>query len=71
VESNPLDECTRYIIDLLNMQDVQSVNTVLEGLATVHHDKVRYGQIRAEFLLKNVFLTKQEEADKAFLEDDE
>jgi hypothetical protein len=37
------------------------VQTVLEGIATIHHDKVKYGQIRSEFLLKQVFLTQDEE----------
>jgi hypothetical protein len=42
------------------------VSLVLEGLATIHYDKVRYGQIKAEFLIKNVFLT-QEEKERAIL----
>lgn len=45
IESNPIDECSRVIIELLTVQDVSNVSTVLEGISTVHHDKVKYGQI--------------------------
>lgn len=42
-ENNPLDDCLRTIMDLVNAQDVGSVNLILESLSAIHHDKVKYG----------------------------
>ena len=59
-ESNTVDECSRYIVELMNVQDFQNVNMILEGLSTIHFDKVKHGQIRADFLVKNVFITAED-----------
>ena len=58
--SNPADECSRYIIDLMNVQDFQNVNAILEGLSTIHYDKVKHGQIRSDFLIKHVFISPED-----------
>jgi hypothetical protein len=31
----------------MNLSDITNANQILEGLATIHHDKVRFGQIKA------------------------
>jgi hypothetical protein len=59
-ESNTVDECTRYLIELMGVQDFDNVNMILEGLSTIHFDKVKHGQIRADFLIKHVFITAED-----------
>ena len=49
--NNPIDDCLKNILDLVNVQDVSNVNLILESLSSIHHDKVRYGQIKTEFLI--------------------
>lgn len=58
------------IIDLITVQDAQNVSAVLEGISTVHHDKVRYGQIRSDFLLKHAFQS-QEDIERIKMNDEE
>jgi hypothetical protein len=48
-------------MSMLSVNDLPSVQAVLEGLSGVHYDKVKYGRIHAEFLLKNVFKKPDEE----------
>ena len=59
-----MDECLRLILELVNVQDVGNVNLILESLAAIHHDKVKYGQIKTDFLLENVFANEQDLVDK-------
>jgi hypothetical protein len=61
-EANPIDECAKYVMSMLSVNDLSSVQTVLEGLSGVHYDKVKYGRIRADFLLKNVFKKPEEDS---------
>ena len=68
-DTNPIDECSQLIVELVGIQDCSNVTLILEGLSTIHYDKVQYGQIRADFLIKNVFLTP-EEAERALLNDE-
>lgn len=42
-ESNPVDECTQLLADLISTQDFANVNLILEGLSSIHYDKVKYG----------------------------
>ena len=37
-------------MEILNVNDLQSVNLVLESIAQIHYDKVKYGSIRTDFL---------------------
>jgi hypothetical protein len=36
------------------------VNAILEGLSTIHYDKVKHGQIRSEFLIRHVFISPED-----------
>jgi len=58
-ESNPVDDCAKYIISLLSVNDVASVQGVIEALSGVHYDKVKHGHIRSDFLVKHVFKKKE------------
>lgn len=49
-EKNWIDECLANMLETLNVQDVQSVNLVLESLSQLHCDKVKYGQVKTDFL---------------------
>ncbi|CDW82479.1 UNKNOWN [Stylonychia lemnae] len=63
-EQNPIDECLRLSLDLINVQDVTNVNLILESLSTIHHDKLIHGDIKADFLLQNAFVKEQDRVDK-------
>lgn len=42
-EKNWVDECLANMLETLNVQDVQSVNLIMESLSQLHCDKVKYG----------------------------
>ncbi len=54
-ENNTIDDCLKNILDLINVQDITNSNLILESLSSIHHDKLRYGEIKTEFLIKNAF----------------
>ena len=60
-EANPIDECSKCIMSLLSVNDLGTVQNVLESLSGIHHDKVAHGHIRSDFLLKNVFKKPSEQ----------
>lgn len=49
-EKNPIDDCTTHMMEILNVNDVMNVNLTLESLAQIHSDKVKFGQVKADFL---------------------
>ena len=53
-ENNPIDECMYQIVHLYNLQDEQSVSSVLDSLSSIHSEKVKYGRINSKFLIKIV-----------------
>ena len=49
-EKNPLDECAGCMMEILNVNDVTNVNLTLESLSQIQYEKLKHGQIKAEFL---------------------
>ena len=49
-ERNPLDECAGCMMEILNVNDVTNVNLTLESLSQIQYEKLKHGQIKAEFL---------------------
>jgi hypothetical protein len=42
-DKNWIDECLANVLEILNVQDVQNVNLIMESVAQIHYDKVKYG----------------------------
>jgi hypothetical protein len=38
------------MMEILNVNDCANVNLVLEAISQIHHDKLRHGKVKAEFL---------------------
>lgn len=70
-ENNNIDECLAHCLELLNVNDVQHVILVLDYLSSMHHDKLKFGQIRTDFLLKyGAFLFPKEFQRKDYIEEE-
>ena len=52
------------MMEILNVQDVSTVNLMLDSLAQIHSDKVKFGTVKTEILN-----FQPEEADTFFTED--
>lgn len=42
-EKNWIDECLANFLEIVNVQDLSNVNLILESIAQIHYDKVKYG----------------------------
>lgn len=49
-DQNNLDECLCHMLECINVQDVSSVNLIMESIAQIHYDKVKYGCVKEEIL---------------------
>jgi hypothetical protein len=49
-EKNWVDECLANMLETINVNDVQNVNLILESLSQLHHDKVKFGAIKTDYL---------------------
>jgi hypothetical protein len=49
-DKNWIDECLANVLEILNVQDVQNVNLIMESIAQIHYDKVKYGSVKTDFL---------------------
>lgn len=49
-EKNGIDECLAGFLEVLNVQDFQSVNLIMDSLSRIHSDKVRLETIKADLL---------------------
>lgn len=49
-EKNWTDDCLSYMMEILNVQDVSTVNLMLDSLAQIHSDKVKFGAVKTEIL---------------------
>jgi hypothetical protein len=49
-DKNWIDECLANFLEILNVQDVQNVNLIMESIAQIHYDKVKYGSVKTDFL---------------------
>lgn len=49
-EKNWVDECLANMLETINVNDVQNVNLILESLSQLHHDKVKFGVIKTDYL---------------------
>jgi len=49
-ESNILDEVTGFIVEMLNINDVNHTKLTLEALSQIHFEKLKLGKVVAEFL---------------------
>ena len=49
-DKNWIDECLANVLEILNVQDVQNVNPIMESIAQIHYDKVKYGSVKTDFL---------------------
>ena len=52
------------MMEILNVQDVSTVNLMLDSLAQIHSDKVKFGTVQTEILN-----FQPEETDTFFTED--
>lgn len=37
------------MLEIININDINSVNLTLESISQIHYDKLRNGKVRAEF----------------------
>jgi hypothetical protein len=45
-DHNPLDRIAAHFVELVNVNDISSVNLTLESLSQIHYDKLKTGKLR-------------------------
>ena len=45
-DHNPLDRIAAHFVELVNVNDISSVNLTLESLSQIHCDKLKTGKLR-------------------------
>lgn len=48
-ELNPIDKIAANLLEVININDITSVNLTLESISQIHYDKLRNGKVRQEF----------------------
>ena len=48
-ELNPIDQIAANLLEIVNINDITSVNLTLESISQIHYDKLRSGKVRSEF----------------------
>jgi hypothetical protein len=46
---NPICQVAANLLEIVNINDIQNVNSTLEALSQIHYDKIRSGKVRHEF----------------------
>jgi hypothetical protein len=49
-DKNVIDECLANFLEITNVNDLANINLILESIAQIHYDKVKYGSVRTDFL---------------------
>ena len=45
-ELNPIDKIAANLLEVININDITSVNLTLESISQIHYDKLRNGKVR-------------------------
>ena len=49
-ERNPADDCSAFMLEILNINDYPNVNLTLESISQIQYEKLKHGTIKSEFL---------------------
>lgn len=49
-DKNTIDDCLANFLEIVNVNDLPNINLILESIAQIHYDKVKYGSVRTDFL---------------------